>query len=151
MIVPHYDAILHALGTSRKAMGEGAQVKIPVSLLNFLLIQALEHAEFNESGYLAANPDVASAVKAKKIASAKQHYVSTGFLEGRRGAMPAVDEAWYAKTNSDVAAAIRSGKLRSAAQHFEMIGAEEFRAPSEEYLESSYQWKVAVGKARSKR
>ncbi|MGI0013912.1 MAG: hypothetical protein ACREBU_10800, partial [Nitrososphaera sp.] len=108
---------------------------------------AVRHGEFNEAGYLAANPDVANAVRSKKIASGKEHYLSAGFFEGRRGALPAVDEAWYQKENPDVALAIRKGKLRSAKEHFNIIGAEEFRAPSREYLSDCSNWKVALGKA----
>lgn len=147
MIVPHYDAILHALGTSRKDIQDETEIQIPVSFLKFLLAVAVQHGEFDEAGYLAENPDVANALRSKKIASGKQHYLLVGFFEGRRGALPAVDEAWYRKTYADVATAVRNGKLSSAKQHFDMIGAEEFRAPSREHLSDCSNWKVALGKA----
>ena len=38
---------------------------------------------FNESEYLAANPDVAAAVKGKKIRSCYEHYEKYGKNEGR--------------------------------------------------------------------
>jgi len=147
MIVPHYDAILHALGTSRKDIEHETEIKIPVSFLKFLLTVAVQHGEFNEAGYLAENPDVANALRSKKIGSGREHYLSVGFLEGRRGALPAVDEAWYRKTYVDVATSVRKGKLSSAKQHFDMIGAEEFRAPSREHLADCSKWKAALGKA----
>ncbi len=148
MIVPNYDAILHGLGTSRKDIEDETEIQIPVSFLKFLLTVAVQHGEFNEAGYLTENPDVANALRSKKIASGKQHYVSTGFFEGRRGALPAVDEAWYRKVNEDVAAAIRAGKLSSGGEHFKLIGAEEFRAPSKEYLSDCFTWKVALERAQ---
>ncbi|MGH8654523.1 MAG: hypothetical protein ACREYE_21180 [Gammaproteobacteria bacterium] len=109
---------------------------------------AVQHGEFNEAGYLAENPDVANALRSNKVASGKEHYLSAGFFEGRRGALPAVDEAWYRKVNADVAAAIRAGKLSSGGEHFGMIGVEEFRAPSKEYLSDCFTWKVALEKAQ---
>ncbi|MGH8601715.1 MAG: hypothetical protein ACREXR_02710 [Gammaproteobacteria bacterium] len=148
MIVPHYDAILHAMGTSREDIQGETEIQIPVTLLKFLLTVVVENGVFNEAGYLAENPDVASAVKSKKIASGRQHYLSVGFFEGRRGALPEVDESWYRKTYADVATAIRSGRLGSAKQHFNMVGAEEFRAPSREFMAESFNWKVAFGKAQ---
>ncbi len=148
MIGPHSDAILHALGTSRKDIQDKTEIKIPVAFLKFLLTVAVQHGDFNEADYLAENPDVANALRSKKIASGKEHYLSVGFLEGRRGALPAVDEAWYRKVNTDVAAAIRAGKLSSGGEHFKLIGAEEFRAPSKEYVSDCLTWKVALEKAQ---
>ncbi len=146
MIVPHYDAILHALGTSRKDIQGKTEIQIPVSFLKFLLTVAVQHGEFNEAGYLAENPDVANARRSNKVASGKEHYLSAGFFEGRRGALPTVDEAWYCKTNPDIAAAIRSGRLRSAKEHFDMIGAEEFRPPNPTVEKEYLEWKTALDK-----
>ena len=50
---------------------------------------------FNEAGYLRENPDVAEAVEAGQIRTARLHYIGFGFFEGRSGATPDVDEAWY--------------------------------------------------------
>ncbi|MCI0350838.1 MAG: hypothetical protein L0Z53_15540 [Acidobacteriales bacterium] len=144
MIVPHYDAILHALGTSRKDIQNEMDIQIPVTFLKFLLKNVIKNEILNEAGYLAENPDVAAAVKAKRISSGREHYLTTGFFEGRRGALPDVDETWYQKANPDVALAIRKGELRSAKEHFNMIGAEEFRAPSQEYVSDCLTWKVAL-------
>lgn len=147
MIVPHYDAILHALGASREKIDGKAKIQIPVSFLNFLLLAVVRHGEFNEAGYLAENPDVAAAIRARKLTDAKEHYLSVGFFEGRRGALPAVDEDWYRKMNPDVANAVRNGDLESAQEHYDLIGAEEFRPPSRSCQQQCHEWKVALGKA----
>lgn len=147
MIVPHYDAILHALGTSRKELAKKDQVQIPVTLLNFLLLQMLKETEFNEVQYLKKNPDVAEAVKRRQVRSGREHYLAAGFLEGRRGALPSVDEEWYRKANADVAIAVRKGELASGADHYEMVGAAECRPPAKEYELACFEWKVALGKA----
>jgi hypothetical protein len=146
MYVPHYDAILHAIGTSRKDLNGQTQVEIPLSLFRFLLQIAVTHGEFNLAGYLAANRDIQDAARKGQVPDPKTHYVSFGFFEGRRGATPPVDESWYRRTYSDIAAAVRKGDLSSGSEHFNTIGAEEFRAPSAAYLADTIEWKKATGK-----
>jgi SAM-dependent methyltransferase len=41
-------------------------------------------ANFDEAGYLQANPDVAAAVTSQKVATGKQHFDAFGLKEGRR-------------------------------------------------------------------
>jgi hypothetical protein len=147
MYVPHYDAILHAIGTSRDKVNGSADIKIPLSLFKFLLQIALTHGEFNAAAYLAANRDIQDAVKKGQVSDPKVHYVGFGFFEGRRGATPAVDESWYRRSYADIAAAIRKGDIASGGEHFTMIGAEEFRAPTAAYLEDANEWKKACGRA----
>jgi hypothetical protein len=144
MYVPHYDAILHAIGVSRQRLTGRADITIPLSLFKLLLRIAVSHGEFDESGYLAANRDVQEAVRAGQILDPKEHYVSFGYFEGRRGAWPMVDEAWYRRTNPDVAAAIARKEIASGSAHFAMIGAEEFRAPSAAYVDDTLEWKRAT-------
>jgi len=146
MYVPHYDAILHAIDTSREDLKGKMDIKIPLSLFKFLLQNALGHAEFNLPGYLASNRDIHDAAKSGKVPDPKGHYVGFGFFEGRHGATPAVDEAWYRRTYADVGSAIAKGQLSSAAEHFNAIGAEEFRAPSAAFQSDAIAWKRAIAK-----
>jgi hypothetical protein len=147
MYVPHYDALLHAIGTSRKELDGHTQVEIPISLFKYLLQLAVTHGDFNLAGYLAGNKDIQDAAKRGQVPDPKSHYVSFGFFEGRRGATPSVDENWYRRTYSDVAAAIRKGEITSAQQHFLTIGAEEFRAPSAAHFPDATEWKKVCGTA----
>ena len=146
MYIPHFDALLHALGSRRDQLGSNSTIEIPVPLLKLMLQLALANGEFNATGYLAANRDIQDAVKNGQIADPKAHYTKFGFFEGRRGAAPAVDEVWYRRTYSDIGAAVRKGSVASGADHFNTIGAEEFRAPSASYLADALEWKKAVGK-----
>src|SRR5665213_393947 len=109
MYIPHYDAILHAVGTTREELASKVQINLPVSLFKFLLQIAVNQGEFNLAGYLAANRDIQDAVKAGRVPDPKKHYVNFGFFEGRRGATAAVDEPWYRRTYEDVATAVRKG------------------------------------------
>jgi len=147
MYVPHYDAILHAIGTSREKMADKTEVTIPVSLFRFLLKIALSNSEFNLAGYLAANRDIQDAAKKGQVQDPKVHYANFGFFEGRRGATPEVDENWYRRNYTDIANAVRKGDITSGSEHFTTIGAEEFRAPAAEYLADTIAWKKAAGKA----
>jgi len=92
---------------------------------------ALDPAGFDESAYLASNPDVAAAVQGGVFASAHDHYQRVGYAEGRAGAPdPAVDQAYYLEVNADVAAAVQAGQFASALDHFIRIGRAEGRDPT---------------------
>jgi hypothetical protein len=144
MYVPPYDALLSSIGTSRPALRGAAEVTIPAGLFRFLTQIAVASGEFNEAGYLAANPDVAEALRRGAIEDARLHYVGFGYFEGRLGATPAVDENWYLRTNPDVASAVRAGRVASAAEHFTQAGAREWRSPSGQHEPDAAQWKKAL-------
>jgi hypothetical protein len=145
MYIPHYDAILHAIGTSRKDLNGQTEITIPVSLFKHLFQIALVHSDFNLAGYLAENRDIQEAAKKGQVPDPKMHYVGFGFFEGRRGATPAVDEPWYRRTYPDIAAAIRKGDINSGSEHFNMKGGEEFRAPTADHVDDAKKWKKACG------
>jgi hypothetical protein len=144
MYVPPYDAVLGSIGTSREDLEKSGQVEIPAQLFRFLMQIAVAHSDFNEAGYLSANPDVADALKAGEIDSARLHYVGFGYFEGRTGATPEVDERWYVKAYPDVGTAVRAGQISSASEHFTVVGAVEGRSPSIRYTQDAEQWKKAL-------
>ena len=144
MYVPNYDSIIQAIGVDRTTLERSSKVTIPVDLFKFLLQTALAAGEFNEAGYLEANPDVAAALRSGSMTNAHLHYLSYGYFEGRKGAMPKVDEQWYLTTYPDVAAAIKSGHITSAAEHFEIIGAAEGRSPNAQHQATAAQWKKVL-------
>ena len=125
MYVPPYDALLSSIGTSRADLEGATEVAIPMGLFRFLVQLAVANGDFNEAGYLKANPDVAEAVRNEEIESARLHYIGFGYFEGRQGATPEVDERWYLRSYPDVGSAVRAGRLASATEHFEIIGASE--------------------------
>lgn len=146
MYVPPFAALLKNIGLTHQEFQNSQEVKIPATLLRFLLQVALADSEFDEQGYLDANPDVAAALRRGEITDVRLHYIGNGYFEGRNGGHPPVDEKWYLGTYSDVAAGMRARKVQSAAQHFEHVGAAECRAPSEAYVPDAVQWAKAVGK-----
>lgn len=147
MYIPPLKSMLETIGSTKEQFLDGKNISIPAELLKVILQAALASTEFNEAGYLAANPDVAAGIRLGTVPSARAHFVGYGYFEGRRGAMPAVDERWYLQTYQDVARALQSGttELRTATEHFETVGAVEGRSPSARYEAFAEIWKKAFG------
>jgi len=123
MYVPPFDSLLQAIGMTRAEFESSTEVTIPSELFKLLLQVAVVNSDFNEAGYLRANPDVAEAVREGSPDEARIHYAGFGFFEGRGGATPEVDESWYLHNYRDVANAVGSGQIGSASEHFRVIGA----------------------------
>jgi hypothetical protein len=114
------------------AEGADQTVTIPRDLFRTLLITALRaKGVFDDDYYLAANPDVRDALRKKEIASAADHYYSTGYFEGRMPKRFLVDEDYYVAENPDVARAIKLKRVKNGQVHFDTNGFEEGRAPYE--------------------
>jgi hypothetical protein len=140
------DALSAALDINLGTLNEQCAVSVPGPLLRHLLQLAVAAGDFDEQSYLAANPDVAQAIKAGKLRNARLHYVSQGYFEGRRGGHPRVDEAWYLKRNPDVAEAVKAGTVASGSEHFVARGAEELRAPAAKYEKDCQRWAVLLNR-----
>lgn len=132
-IIDHGDVITvhsHALS------GGGVDTAFNVELLNFADQVVLTHTPvvigpdaFDEAAYLAQNPDVADAVAAGWVSSARQHYDEQGRYEGRNP-NALFSEAWYLDRNPDVAAAVAQGLIANGFAHYSVAGWHEGRGPS---------------------
>jgi hypothetical protein len=147
MYVPPLNAILHNLSITKEKFDGAETVEVPRALFIFLMRIALANSDFNEPGYLAANPDVATASKNGTVQNPLLHYIGDGYFEGRQGGVPALDEKWYLRTYQDVADAVKRRTTHSALQHFSTVGAAELRAPAEAYRNDAVQWGNAFGKS----
>jgi hypothetical protein len=147
MYVPPFGAILNNLGIDLQEFTTAESVRVPTSLLRFLLQLALVDSDFSEDTYLAENPDVANAVRTGKIEDPRLHYLGDGYFEGRTGGGGPLDEQWYLRTYKDVADAVAKGRVASAAEHFRSVGAAELRAPNALYEPDAVEWGKAFGKA----
>ncbi len=144
MYVPPYDSLLRNLGTDVEQAERIDKIVVPVRLLKLLLQTAVAASDFDEEGYLQANPDVREAVQQGEIESGHMHYVGYGYFEGRQGGTAVVEELWYLQQYPDVASAIEEGHISSAADHFNSVGAAEGRSPSADQEETAEQWKSAM-------
>ena len=86
--------------------------------------------DVDEELYLNQYPDVTEEIRKGTIKSPKDHFLSSGYFEGRLPFPIPVDEAWYLEQNPGVAKAIARGTLKSAQQHFNDSGYREGRLPS---------------------
>jgi hypothetical protein len=89
----------------------------------------LSGIDVDEAWYLRQNPDIAEAIKAGVVRSAKEHFLYNGYFEGRRPGPIEVDEAWYLSQYPEVAEAVKQGTMESAQRHFDEHGYKEGRLP----------------------
>lgn len=88
----------------------------------------LRGVHVDETWYLKQYPHLAEALEDGLIKSARNHFIHSGYFEGRMPSEPEFDEAWYLKQYPDVAEGIAKGEIQSAHQHYLEFGYEEGRA-----------------------
>ena len=125
--VTHFDAIKRLVEVSSIR----GKAKVTLSYDDFISIIRLMIAdvEVNEAWYLGQYPDVAEAVRDGSVKSAKQHFLRSGYFEGRLASPVSVDEKWYLQQNPDVATSIAVGEVETAQGHFIKYGYVEGRRP----------------------
>ena len=128
--LPHIDLLLHALRINRDRLNSRSKIAIDAKLLRGLLRAIVAMLPFSEEFYLATYPDIAEAHASGQIPDLRQHFLDSGFFEGRFGADPGVDDAFYATQYKDVAKAVLKGEVPSALDHYLHTGAAEGRVPS---------------------
>jgi len=116
---------------TRSVGGAGSFIQVREAKLHDLLRSILPSVEVDEVWYRRRYGDVDEAIRLGHVATARDHYVSTGYFEGRFPRPFVVDERWYVTTYPDVAMAIGTGKLKKAQDHFEAEGYKEGRLPYE--------------------
>jgi hypothetical protein len=109
---------------------DGHYVELLESRLLELLQMLLNGVNVDEKWYLTKYPDVAEAVQAGDMKSAREHYIRSGYFENRMPGPIRVDEGWYKAEYPDVSAAIKSGAFKNGQQHFERSGFKEGRLPA---------------------
>lgn len=128
--LPHIELLLQSLRISRERLSSRSKVAIDTRVLRALLETLATQLPFDAQFYLDNNSDIATAHASGQITDLRKHFVETGFLEGRFGALPQVDEAFYTALYKDIAPAVRRGDIASATEHYIRAGAAEGRVPS---------------------
>jgi len=125
--VPPFETVRRAVEISTVR----GQLRVNLAYDDFVrLVQSLiAGVEVDERWYLDRNEDVARAITRGAVASAREHFLGDGYVEGRMPFPIAVDERWYLEQNPDVAESIRTGAVASAQAHFEENGYREGRRP----------------------
>jgi hypothetical protein len=91
----------------------------------------LQSINVDEEWYLKQYPDVAEAVKSGVVTSARAHFISNGYFEGRLPFGLEVDDKWYTTVYPDVAEAIQRREVASPLEHFQSFGYAEGRLPGD--------------------
>jgi hypothetical protein len=125
--LPPFDVVRRSL-TISTVKGE---LRVSVSYEDFIRIVKLllAAAEIDESWYLERYDDIREAVDKGEVPSARKHFATDGYFEGRLPFPLMVDEDWYLSRYPDVAEGIRTGAIASATQHFITDGYREGRLP----------------------
>lgn len=107
------------------------ELRVDVSYEAFIdiLRTMIRGIDVNEAWYARTYEDIGKAIKGGAVHSAKQHFVSDGYFEGRLPFPITVDERWYLAEYPDVAESVRSGVIASAQEHFDKDGYREGRLP----------------------
>ena len=127
-VVP-FHRLLEKIGT-KSANGQ-LQVTLTFDEFKGVIKMFLRGIEVDEEWYRREYADIAEAIDAKKIRSAKEHFVEEGYFEGRLPRPHEIDEAWYTGHYEDVAEGLRNGSFTSALRHFKEHGYAEGRFPAE--------------------
>lgn len=128
--LPHIDLLLSALRINRERLNSKSKIAIDARLLRGILQAAAARAPFSEEFYLETYPDIAQAHASGSIPDPHKHFIESGYLEGRLGASPGVDEAYYTTLYKDVGLAVSRGEIASATEHYLRSGASEGRIPN---------------------
>ena len=107
------------------------ELQVTVSYENFIdiLRTLIRGIDVDEAWYARVYEDIGQAIKNGVVESARKHFVSDGYFEGRLPFPMQVDEKWYLRENSDVAESLRTGIIDSAQEHFDKDGYREGRLP----------------------
>jgi hypothetical protein len=140
VFVPHFDVILAELGLTRSQFEAGPSVTVPKELFKLLFRGVLQQSDFDDAYYFSRNSDVKKALDSKKISSGRDHFIRTGYFEGRKGLKATVDEDWYSDTYKDIGEALEKKVISSAEEHYRALGEVEWRIPSRKVAAEVRSW-----------
>jgi hypothetical protein len=126
-VIP-FNALLHQVGVPDHFQHDG-HVELTHEQLRTLIQKLLLSIPVDEKWYITTYPDVEQGIQSGTVKSAKDHFVSNGYFEGRLPAKIVVDEDFYISKYPDVAEGIDEGEIHSAQEHFESHGFGEGRMP----------------------
>lgn len=108
------------------------ELRVSLSYENFseLIKKFIACVPFDEEWYLEMNPDIKTAIDEGLIETAAEHYVESGYFEGRLPYAPDVNEEWYVQEYPDVAEILDRGEEESPSHHFINRGYREGRLPA---------------------
>ena len=117
---------------------EGGMISLE-SVHCYRLVRAwLSASTVDSNWYLSQYPDVSQQIDDNVITSALEHYVSSGYAEGRMPFPVQVDERWYFEAYPDLTSAKQRGEIIDAYTHFVESGYKEGRLPHRPVLDEKW-------------
>ena len=110
---PHIDLVLQSLRINRERLSSKSKIAIDARLLRLMLQTVAATLPFSEEFYMEHYPDIADAYAAGKIPNLHQHFLDSGYLEGRIGYPPEIDEKFYLSTYKDVSKAVAAAMSKT--------------------------------------
>ncbi len=133
------ERFLRLLGIGAEEVGSG-RVSVNGEGLASLLREVARHQPFDADFYAEAYPDIEAARLAGQLSDLHEHFIETGFLEGRLPSEPPFDAVWYAQYYPDVSSVIPAHDAAALRNHFLSSGLREGRAGTAAVLASGPAW-----------
>jgi hypothetical protein len=130
------ERIFRLLGIAASEL-ENETVTVDAKGLRRLMQEFARHQPFDPEYYGESNPDIEAARLAGHISDLHEHFIRSGFFEGRLPAEPPFDPVWYAAHYTDLAATIPAHDVKALRNHFLSAGLAEGRAGTEASLMAS--------------
>lgn len=127
---PTFAQLSSLLRVTQETINSKRKIAISGELLKELIMCAIGHLEFDEKWYLSKYADLREAWEKGSIKDLREHFIVSGYFEGRLPRELSVDEKWYLDVYEDVRQAVAAGKVASAVQHYVKSGQFEYRSPS---------------------
>ena len=110
---------------------DSATLSVSTAGLKRILEEFARNQPFDPEFYAESYPDIEAARLAGQVTNLHDHFVKTGFFEGRLPCEPPFDPVWYATYYPDLAAAIPTHDVAALRNHFLSAGLKEGRAGTE--------------------
>jgi hypothetical protein len=108
------------------------------------LVAAAASQHFDPFWYRSEYQDVANGIISGEVTDELDHFLSSGYFEGRNPAYFEVDEEWYLTEYPDIAEAVASGVYLDAEAHFNEGGYQEGRVSNDAMREKAATWRALI-------
>jgi hypothetical protein len=137
--IPPCRLVLERLGISEADLKQ-EKVTVSARFLLSLIRQFARAATFDPEWYAAKYPDVEGAVLVGDIPSLQEHFVTSGYVEGRLPHELPFDPGWYHDHYKDIAQAYARDDVAGMRSHYLTGGYYEGRVGTKEALPLIEEW-----------
>ena len=140
--VVHARRLLRLLGIESADLGRET-LTVQARGLRLLLQQLGRMQPFDPEFYAETYPDIEAARLSGIVADLHEHFVTSGFIEGRLPSEPPFDPVWYAQYYPDLSQVIAAHDVVGLRNHFITSGLAEGRAGTAATLPAAESWQQA--------